>query len=101
MTQEINAAIEPNRATFVHRRFLPAFGLGQPDQTTVCIYTVLSVNLEVRDCAAYEGVGPALWSGPTHDDLIKRIRAGGTTISENEAHKLFEEIENMELRYRG
>ena len=79
------------------RRFMPAFGLpDHTDQMPLCVYTVLSINESVRDCAAYEGIGPT----DADDALIEQIKAGGTKISESEARQLFDEIDDMELRYR-
>lgn len=79
-----------------HKRYFPSFGLGGSDQSAVCLYTVLSINEEVRDCAAYQGVSFA----NVDDAMIDRIRAGGDKIREAEARNLFPEIENMKLRYR-
>lgn len=82
---------------FVHKRYLPAFGLhAHTDQYPVCIYTILSANPDVGDCASYEGIGPA----SNTQELHELIRAGGNKISEAEARKLFDEIETMQLRYR-
>ena len=82
---------------FVHKRYLPAFGFqGHTDQYPVCVYTILSVNERVGDCAAYEGIGPTSNTPELHEP----IRAGGNKISEAEARKLFDEIETMGLRYR-
>lgn len=81
----------------VHKKYLPAFGLeGIEDQRPVCVYTVLSINEKVRDCAAYRGVAPI----DADDAMIERIRAGGSKISASEAEEMFSEIELMELRYR-
>lgn len=79
-----------------HKEFLPSFGLGKPDQEPVCIYTVLSVNSEVGDCAAYRGIG----TSNADDAMIERIRGGGQKISEREARELFPEMETDQLRYR-
>lgn len=85
-----------------HRKYLPSFGLLAEDQAPVCKYTVLSINEKVRDCAAYEGVGPDLSraSSDERDSMMERIRAGGTKISEAAARALFDEIETMGLHYR-
>ena len=80
-----------------HREIKPAFGLPEiRNQWPVALYTVLSVNEAVGDCAAYEGVGPDNAS----EELINAIWAGGTKISEKEAREIFPEIEDMNLRYR-
>ena len=80
-----------------HREYKPAFGLtGHTDQYPLCLYTVLSVNGEVGDCAAYEGIGPT----DHDDDLIELIRSLGNKISEDQARAIFPEIEEMNLRYR-
>lgn len=76
--------------------YLPSFGLGFGYQAPVCIYTVLSINEQVGDCAAYRGVGPT----DITEELIETIRAGGDKISETDARKLFGEIESLKLRYR-
>lgn len=87
-----------------HKQFLPAFGIeGIEDQRPVCVYTVLSINEQVRDCAAYRGVGPSISEESNPDgyaDLMERIRGGGSKIMAAEAEELFSEIELMELRYR-
>lgn len=85
-----------------HKEYLPSFGLLQEDQAPVCKYTILSINEAVRDCAAYEGVGPTMngASDAETDALMRRIKAGGSKISEDRARELFSEIEEMELRYR-
>ena len=81
-----------------HKSFAPSFWLGYPNQTPVAIYTVLSINEQVRDCAAYRGIGPAL---PVEDErLHEAVRAGGEKVTETEARELFPEIEMMHLRYR-
>lgn len=87
----------------VHKEYWPSFGLGIEDQLPVCVYTVLSINEQVRDCAAYRGIGPITDEENRpyeHADLMERIRAGGSKISASEAEELFNEIELMELRYR-
>jgi hypothetical protein len=79
------------------REYKPAFGIaGHTDQLPMAVYHVLSINELVGDCAAYEGIGPA----DADDDLIEKIRAGGTKISESEAREIFPEIEEKGLRYR-
>lgn len=90
------------RKIVIHKEFLPSFGLLASDQTPVCKYTVLTINPAVGDCAAYEGVGPAMndASDEDIDALIERIRGGGSKISETSARALFTEIEDMGLRYR-
>ena len=86
---------------FQHKQFLPSFSLCREDQQPVCIYTVLSVNESVRDCAAYRGVGPTHGHPDAKsDELLERIKSGGVKISEQEARDLFDEIETMGLRYR-
>lgn len=87
----------------VHKEYWPSFGLGIADQLPVCVYTVLSINDEVRDCAAYRGVGPTTdeeLRPEEYANLMERIRGGGSKISASEAEELFNEIELMELRYR-
>lgn len=80
-----------------HREIKPAFGLmGIQNQSPVALYTVLSINEAVGDCAAYEGVGP---DNPS-DYLIQTIKAGGNKIREASAREIFPEIEEMGLRYR-
>lgn len=71
-------------------------------QTPVTIMTVLSVNEQVGDCAAYRGVCPDLSVAPEPDrtNIVENVKAGGNKISEEEAKKLFPEIEEMKLRYR-
>lgn len=87
----------------VHKRYIPAFGFqGHRDQYPVCVYTILSANPDVGDCAAYEAVGPTM---PGASDAARAItyeamRAGGNKISEADARELFSEIEDMQLRYR-
>jgi hypothetical protein len=85
-----------------HKTFLPSFGLGFADQIPVCIYTILSINENVGDCAAYRGVAPELRAdrGYDVDAMIERIKGGGSKISEKEARELFDEIQEMNLRYR-
>lgn len=85
-----------------HKQYLPSFGLGFADQFPVCVYTILSVNESVRDCAAYRGVSTDLDKKQAFDKdaMLERIKAGGTKISETEARKYFDEIETMKLRYR-
>lgn len=80
----------------LHKQFLPSFGLVGEDQAPVCLYTVLSINDAVGDCAAYQGVGPS----SADEALIERIRGGGTKIREAEARDMFSEIETKQLRYR-
>lgn len=87
----------------VHKRYIPAFGFqGHRDQYPVCVYTILSANPDVGDCAAYEAVGPTMSGDSESDQMIayEAMRAGGNKISEAEARKLFDEIETMGLRYR-
>ena len=79
-----------------HKQYLPSFGLGGSDQSPVCIYTVLSVNEEVGDCAAYQGVS----LNNADNAMLERIRAGGQKIGGREAEELFPEIAAMNLRYR-
>ena len=79
-----------------HREPHFSFGIFAQDQTLVGLFTVLSINEQVRDCAAYRGVGPY----EADDAMIERIKAGGNKISEDEARELFPEIKDMELRYR-
>jgi len=87
-----------------HKRMLPSFHVNPMDslQTPVTVLTVLSVNDQVRDCAAYRGVCPDLSMAlkENRDAIVKSVRAGGDKISEDEARKLFPEIEEMKLRYR-
>lgn len=88
---------------FVHKRSIPAFGFqGHTDQYPVCVYTILSANPDVGDCAAYEAVGPTMSGDSDAYRAItyEAIRAGGNKISEAEARQLFDEIETMKLRYR-
>ncbi|WP_299592594.1 hypothetical protein [uncultured Tateyamaria sp.] len=87
-----------------HKRFIPAFGLAEhEDQMPVCLYTILSVNKSVGDCAAYEGIGPTMngWEETDIEQMTETIKAGGSKISEEAARKLFDEIEDLALRYRG
>ena len=87
----------------VHKRFFPSFSLGKPDQTPTGIYTVLSINEAVGDCAAYRGIGPdqSNMSDRTQNALIEAIRTGGEIIEQDEAIDLFDEIEGMNLHYRN
>lgn len=87
---------------YTHREILPSFGILEEDQMAVCKYTVLSVNEEVGDCAAYQGVGPAMDKATEADRsaLMERIKAGGSKIPEARARELFKEIEEMQLHYR-
>lgn len=81
----------------VHKRYIPGFGLdGHRDQYPVCLYTILSINEAVGDCAAYEAIGPA----SNEPEFHEKMRAGGNKISEAEARELFDEIETLKLRYR-
>ncbi|MEP6826969.1 MAG: hypothetical protein ABJA10_02720 [Aestuariivirga sp.] len=81
---------------FTHKEYLPSFGIGRSDQSPVCLYTVLSVNEQVRDCAAYQGV-----SLPDADEaMLERLVRGGRKIREAEARDMFSQIETMQLRYR-
>ena len=87
-----------------HNRYLPSYGLGQDDQGPVCINTMLSINEQVRDCAAYEAVGPDL-SHPNFQHIeetpfIEKMKGGGNKIDEFKAREMFPEIDQMELRYR-
>lgn len=79
-----------------HRKPCVSFGILDRDQSPVGLFTVLSINEHVRDCAAYEGIGPY----DADEAMIERIKAGGEKISEEEARSLFPEIEDMNLRYR-
>ena len=79
-----------------HREPRPSFGLLEHDQATVGLFTVLSINEPVGDCAAYQGVGPF----NADEAMIARIKAGGQKISEEDAKDTFPEIEEMGLRYR-
>ena len=85
-----------------HREFFPSFDLLKADQEPVCLYTVLSINELAGDCAAYSGIGPTMGRASQEeiDDLLERIRAGGTKISAAAARALFSEIEEKGLRYR-
>lgn len=87
----------------VHKRYIPGFGFeGHRDQYPVCLYTILSINEAVGDCAAYEAIGPDLSSLSEGAQSIAHeiMRAGGNKISGADARELFPEIENMKLRYR-
>lgn len=94
----------PKPELIPHKRFLPAFGLGDhhEDQMPLCVYTILSVNRSVGDCAAYEGIGPTMnnWAPVAIEEMLEKIKAGGAKITETEARELFDEIENLNLRYR-
>ena len=94
----------PKSELFTHKRYLPAFGLGDhhEDQMPLCVYTILSVNRSVGDCRAYEGIGPTMndWAPIATEEMLEKIRAGGSKVSETEARELFDEIENLDLRYR-
>ena len=79
-----------------HHKCLPSFGILSRDQEPLRIYTVLSINTAVGDCAAYRGIGPM----DADEDMIERIKAGGNKIREDEACKIFHQIEGMGLRYR-
>lgn len=81
-----------------HRSYWPAFNLCDywPDQGPACIYTLLSVNEAVGDCAAYRAIGPLKADAA----LIEKMKGGGNKISEREARELFPEIDDMKLRYR-
>ena len=86
----------------IHREYLPGFGIVQ-DQRPVCIYTVLSLGMSGRDCAAYRGVGPNLSMADVEStaDMMERIKSGGTKISETEARELFDlSHEGRDLTYR-
>lgn len=79
------------------KKFIPGYGIkDHPDQYPMCIYTILSVNETVGDCAAYEAVGHTNADG----DMIERMKGGGNKISEADARQLFPEIEEQGLRYR-
>lgn len=80
----------------VHTKHLPSFGFHLTDQSPVTIHTVLSINDEVGDCAAYRGVSPL----GSDDAVIEKVRRGGNKISEAEARQMFPEIEAKKLRYR-
>ncbi|PCI04594.1 MAG: hypothetical protein COB78_09895 [Hyphomicrobiales bacterium] len=79
-----------------HRQPFSSFGLLDYDQAPVGLFTVLSINEPVGDCAAYQGVGPF----NSDEAMIERIKAGGQKISEEDAKDRFPEIEEMGLRYR-
>lgn len=85
-----------------HKEYLPSFGIGYADQKPVCIYTILSINEQVRDCAAYRGVGPCSenHSALYNAELLERIRGGGQKVNDYTARELFTEIETMGLHYR-
>lgn len=87
-----------------HKQYLPSFNINPmvANQTPVCILTVLSVNEQVGDCAAYRGVCPDMSraTDESREAVTENVRAGGNKISEDEARKLFAEIEKMNLRYR-
>ena len=40
----------------IHRETLPSFAVLSEDQAPLAVYTILSINDEVRDCAAYRGI---------------------------------------------
>ncbi|AVX04294.1 hypothetical protein MXMO3_01769 [Maritalea myrionectae] len=77
----------------------PIFTNGQP----LWVMTVLSVNDEVGDCAAYRGIcrDISLYSDIYQAEVAEGVRAGGNKISEAEARALFPEIEAKQLRYRS
>ena len=79
-----------------HHKCLPSFGILSRDQEPLRLYTVLSINKAVGDCAAYRGIGPM----DADAAMVERIKAGGNKISEREACSLFPQIEGMGLRYR-
>lgn len=84
-----------------HKETLPSLGLRAKDGLPVCKYTVLVINERVGDCAAYAAVGKPLSANEAENDaLIERVKGYGTKISESEARELFDEIEDMGLRYR-
>ena len=80
--------------------FWPGFGIpGQLNQETMAIVTVLSVNREIGDCAAYRGI--TCDEGPEPNPYtIKQIADWGNKIGEAEACKLFPQIVSKMLRYR-
>lgn len=83
--------------TLLHlRKPFPSFGLLSRDQEPVGLFSILSINERVGDCAAYQGVGPF----DADRAMIERIKAGGQKISEKDAKDTFPEIEEMGLRYR-
>ena len=80
-----------------HRRYIPAYAIpGQREQYPLCLYTILSINERVGDCAAYEAIGPQ----DADEQLIERMKSGGNKIRPERARELFCEIEEMGLRYR-
>lgn len=85
-----------------HAHPLPSFGILPKDETVVCVYTILSINEKVRDCAAYQAIGPHMgqFSDEDRQAMTERMKAAGSKISEREARNMFDEIEDMELRYR-
>lgn len=95
---------KPEKELIVHKRFVAAFGISEDhkDQMPLCVYTILSVNRPVGDCAAYEGIGPTMndWAPGPYEAMIEKIKAGGSKISEADARELFAEIEDEGLRYR-
>jgi hypothetical protein len=82
-----------------HKEAWPCFVVGDiEDQLPLYVVTVLSINEEVGDCAAYRGITTTFSYGD--DERLEKIRAGGSKIRESEARELFDEIETMNLRYR-
>jgi hypothetical protein len=86
-----------------HKKALPSFGAlsedKSRDQDPLYIYTILSVNENVGDCAVYQGIcRDAPYGTILHDELLERVQAGGQKIREAEAKEYFPEIER--LRYR-
>ena len=80
-----------------HKRFIPAFGIkDHPEQYPMCLYTILSINDRVGDCAAYEAISHS----DANEALIAMMKGGGNKIREERARELFCEIEEMGLRYR-
>lgn len=84
------------------RSFYSSFGILERDQAPVALWTVLSINEAVKDCAAYQGIGPTMNDASEEeiDAFVEKVRAGGSKIRESEARDMFPEIEDMELRYR-
>lgn len=89
---------------YTHKKYMPQFGVSPfiRDQWPVCILTVLSVNEKVGDCAAYRGVTLDLSKAgdAERDGVYEQVRAGGDKIGEDEARRLFPQIEESKLRYR-
>jgi hypothetical protein len=82
-----------------HVEYWPSFGI-TTEQAPLGLYTVLSVNESIGDCAAYRGIGP-MSSTSEEPWVTDAVARGGKKISKFEAIDLFPEIERHGWRYRN